>query len=78
MKRWLWNKILWLVDPFLDKSSEQFLRGYYKSLPREEKMKIWKFSGRQYRIFKTKSFGEHHKDMIKRHYFKRIPFNDRK
>ena len=76
MKEWLWKKILWLIDPFLDKSSEEFLHRYYSLLHKDQKIKIWTYAGKQFRNYKKKSFAQHKKEMIKRHYFKRFPFNE--
>jgi hypothetical protein len=78
MKRRLWKFILWLIDPFLDKSSDEFLASYYSKLTKQEKVIIWTYAGKLFRRIGKKSFAEYKKDVIRSHYFKRFPFNERK
>lgn len=78
MKEWLWKKILWLIEPFLDKSSDEFLDNYHSRLSKEDKIIIWTYAGKLFRRIGRKSFAEYKKDMIKCHYFKRFPFDERK
>lgn len=77
MKQWLWNKILWLFEPFIGKDSDQILSVYYRKLSKEQKTDIWKYAGKQFRIFPKKTFKTHHKETLMRHYLKKVPFHDR-